>query len=350
MKKILVMRFSDMGDVALLVPVIRSLVFAYAEVHITVVTQPKFASFFNGIDRVTVFEADLEKKFRGFFGVRQLFRALFITRNFDIVIDAHDHVRSIVLRSLFKIFGKPVITYNPEKKEKKDLIRKENKKVKSVSHTVDQYKEVFERAGFQFPVLPGPYLFPSEQSVRLLQGWFNKKELVKKEKWIGLAPFSSHKTKQWPLPNYPVLIDRVLKKLNAKFFLYGGGDEEIDYCEELQKQFPDQIVIVAGRLKMPQQNALMHHLDVMVSMASANMHIAALCGIPVLSIWGGTHTDSGFSPYGKGSESIIEIDRSELPCRPCSISGKETCYRGDFACLTDISVETVAQRILNVLA
>ena len=89
----------------------------------------------------------------------------------------------------------------------------------------------------------------------------------------------------------------------------------------------------------------MEQLDVMLCVDSSNMHLAALVGIPIISIWGGTHTDVGFGPYGKGPESIIEVSRTELTCRPCSVYGREKCLRGDFACLTWITSSQVAEQI-----
>ena len=108
-------------------------------------------------------------------------------------------------------------------------------------------------------------------------------------------------------------------------------------------------MVVAGQLKMKQEVALMTQLDLMLCVDSSNMHLAALLGIPLLSIWGGTHPDVGFGPYGKGEESIIQVSREELPCRPCSVYGKEKCYRGDFACLTNITPEYVVKRMEKLL-
>jgi ADP-heptose:LPS heptosyltransferase len=100
---------------------------------------------------------------------------------------------------------------------------------------------------------------------------------------------------------------------------------------------------------MPQEIALMQHLDLMLCTDSSNMHLAALSGAPLLSIWGGTHPDVGFGPFGRGKESILQIDRTELPCRPCSVFGTETCYRGDFACMNKIEVDAVVNRIEKFL-
>jgi ADP-heptose:LPS heptosyltransferase len=347
LKKILVLRFSAMGDVVLLVPVLRSLVAEHTDVEVTVVTRPKFAAFFSGIERVIVFEADVDHKFKGFFGVRQLFRALILKTTYDVVIDTHDHLRTIILRNLFKIFGKPVVVFDKGRAEKKAFSRKENKITTPLPHTVVRYTAAFEKAGFAFKLLQGPNLFPTEESKKILDAWFAKKELTKEEKWIGLAPFAMHKSKIWPIANYPKVLEAIIKKTNAKFFLFGGGDEEIQYFDDLQALFPDNCVMVAGRLRMPQEIALLTHLDLMVCVDSSNMHLASLVGTPLISIWGGTHPAVGFGPFGKGEEDMIQISREDLPCRPCSVYGKETCYRGDFACMNNITPERVTKEILN---
>lgn len=336
-----------MGDVVLLAPVLRSLVAEHEDVEVTVVTRPKFAAFFQGIERVIVFEADVDYKFKGFFGIRQLFRALILKKNYDVVIDAHDHLRTIILRNLFKLFGKHVVIFNKGRTEKKAFSRKENKITTPLPHTVERYKAAFEEAGFQFKLLQPPYLTPTEESKKIIEAWFAKKGLTKTEKWIGLAPFAMHKSKIWPTANYPNVMNAIIQETNAKFFLFGGGDAEIQYFEDLQLLFPNNTVIVAGRLKMPQEIALMTHLDLMVCVDSSNMHLASLVGTPILSIWGGTHPDVGFGSFGKGEESILQISREELPCRPCSVYGKETCYRGDFACMNHITHEKVTEEILR---
>src|SRR5690606_4511860 len=89
----------------------------------------------------------------------------------------------------------------------------------------------------------------------------------------------------------------------------------------------------------------MRRLDVMVAMDSLNMHLAALLGVPVISIWGPTHPFSGFGPYGQGNEAIVQVPVAELECRPCSIFGNKPCFRKDLACMNRITPETVHARI-----
>lgn len=349
MTKILVLRFSAMGDVMLLVPVIRSLVAAHHSVEVTVVTRPRFAAFFTGIERVKLFHADVDHQYKGLFGLRRLIRVLLATANYTLVIDMHDHVRTIMLRNLFKLAGKKVLVFKKGRKEKKARTRKEKKIIKPLPHTVERYKEVFTRAGFDFTLLPGPFLIPATDSRTAVTDWLSRNNLTKKEKWIGLAPFAIHKTKIWPISNYPSLLDALKKKYGAKFFLFGGGEDEIDYFNDLHELFPDSCIVVAGQLKMPEEIALIHQLDLMICVDSSNMHLASLCGVPLLSIWGGTHPDVGFAPFGKTEESIIQISREKLPCRPCSVFGKEVCHRGDFACLTQITVESVIVKAEKLL-
>ena len=76
MKHILVIRLSAMGDVAMTVPVIRSLIQQYNDVKVTVVSRPFFKPFFDDIDRVDFFSVDLEKRHKGFFGIYRLFKDL----------------------------------------------------------------------------------------------------------------------------------------------------------------------------------------------------------------------------------------------------------------------------------
>lgn len=343
--RILVLRFSAMGDVALLVPVIRSLVHSHTNVEVTVVTRPRFAPFFYDIERVSVFAADVDNTYNGIFGMRQLFRDLIRKASYDIVIDAHDHLRTKILRTFFKLFFTDVVVFHKGRKEKKAFTRRNNKIVTPLPHTVERYREVFSRAGFSFPLLPSPHFHLNERLEQVAAEWLEKNAPPKQELWIGVAPFAMHATKIWPLENYPALMEKILEKTPAKFFLFGGGAKEIKYFEQLRDRFPGACIITAGQLKIRQEIALMKRLDVMVCVDSSNMHLAALAGTPVFSIWGGTHPDVGFAPFG-GTNTILQITREELPCRPCSVFGRETCYIGGFPCLTRLTAEFIATKIL----
>lgn len=102
-------------------------------------------------------------------------------------------------------------------------------------------------------------------------------------------------------------------------------------------------------MTLPTELALIRQLDLMLCMDSGNMHLAALSGVPVLSIWGATHPFAGFGPYGQADKHLLQIPNDVLPCRPCSVFGNKPCWRGDWACLQMISVEMVFERMQTLL-
>jgi len=334
-----------MGDVALLVPVVKSVVATYQDVEVTVVTRPKFAPMFYDIPRVVAFPADVDYTYTGVFGTRDLFRALIRKADYEVVIDMHDHIRTILLRTLFKIFGTPVVVFDKGRQEKKFFTQKENKIDQPLRHTVIRYQQAFEKAGFPFNLIEPPYFDLNDTLRAAASDWLQQKGAIKNETWIGIAPFAMHATKIWPLENYAQVISEVLRKKPARFFFFGGGDREIKFFESVQKKFPEQVFVAAGQLKLRQEIALMKHLDLMLCVDSSNMHLAALAKVPILSIWGGTHPDVGFGPFKTPSDSIVQVSTSELPCRPCSVYGRDSCYVGGFPCLTRITPELIAEKI-----
>lgn len=141
-----------MGDVVLLVPVLRSLLAEYPELQISVATRPKFTSFFHQLSKVKVIEADVDKEFKGFGGLWRLFKKLKIEK-FDLVIDEHDHLRTKILRALFFLTGTPTLVFDKGRSDKKKFTRTENKITKPLPHTVERYSATFKKSGFNFSLL-----------------------------------------------------------------------------------------------------------------------------------------------------------------------------------------------------
>ena len=132
----------------------------------------------------------------------------------------------------------------------------------------------------------------------------------------------------------------------ARIMLFGRGEMEEKQFDEWCKLYPQCIFV--GRIleSMHQELILMSHLNVMISMDSANMHLASLTGIPVISIWGATHPFAGFMGWNQSTDNVIQTD---LECRPCSIFGQKTCRRGDYACLNLIRPETIVEKTNTLL-
>lgn len=337
-----------MGDVALAAPVIRAFVQRYPDCWVTLVTREKFRVFFDGIPHVRVIGADFDNQHKGFPGLLKLFSQLRTLGPFEAVLDIHQNLRSGVLKSLFRLMGVPCYTIDKGRADKKALTRRENKLRKPLPHSIDRYAAVFARAGY--PITPArPFQFSAQPgAAQELAHFLAKQSMAPDTHWLGIAPFAQHTPKMWPFERFAPLLDQLTAQLPLTIFLFGGGVAEIAQLETLRQRFP-QAIRVAGQLSLSAELALIQQLNGMVCMDSGNMHLAALSGTPVLSIWGATHPDAGFGPWGQGEEAIVQLPADALACRPCSVFGNKPCWRGDLACLYELSVDTVAQRAVQLL-
>lgn len=159
---------------------------------------------------------------------------------------------------------------------------------------------------------------------------------------VGIAPFSIHKGKIWPLEN----IERLVQMLDAKGYriMLFGSKNEAPQLEAIAASYPNAESL-AGRQTFAEELDIIRSLDVMVSMDSSNMHFASAVGTPVISIWGATHPDFGFYGYRQPRSLALCAD---LPCQPCSAFGKKPCRYGDYHCLTAITPEQVMQKIIEL--
>jgi ADP-heptose:LPS heptosyltransferase len=348
MKQLLLLRFSAMGDVALLAPVVQAFTQRYPEIRITLVTRAKFAVFFEQFPNVQVIGADFDGRHYGLHGLITLFTELRQLAAFDVVIDAHQNVRSAVIKILFRLIGVPAFTIDKGRADKKALTRKTNKIRRPLTHSVDRYARVFDAAGLAIkPAKPFQFA-PFTNSQDELSKFLSQQAIPVDRPWLGIAPFAQHTQKMWPFERFAPLLDQLYVHQPLTIFLFGGGSAEIAQLETLRQQFPHAI-LVAGKLSMAAELLLIRQLNGMLCMDSGNMHLAALSGVPVLSIWGATHPDAGFGPWGQGEEAILQISPAELSCRPCSVFGNKPCWRGDVACLYDIPVDAVAERVRHML-
>ena len=342
MAKILVIRFSAIGDVAMTVPVIHSLATQYPQHQIKVLSRPNMAALFAHLpSNVSFWGADLKGTYKGFVGLNKLFREL-KAEQFDYIADFHDVIRTQYLRLRFLLHGTKVAHIDKGRKGKKALTRPSNKVKVQQASSFQRYARVLEQLG-----LPIRMNFQSIYS----EGKGNSSAFSTltgskgADKWVGIAPFATHTGKIYPQE----FMEQVIQILDAqgglRIFLFGGGKKEIEILTQWANQYPSATCI-AGKLKMDAELALMSYLDVMVSMDSGNMHLASLVNTPVVSIWGATHPLAGFMGWNQSEENAVQMD---LPCRPCSVYGNKPCYRKDYACLHNIQPDTIAQRILSTI-
>ncbi len=342
--RLLVLRFSAMGDVALLTPVLHALARDNAGLSITLVTRKAFEPFFWNIPGVEVIGVDVDRDYRGLRGLYRLYRELKALGPYDRGIDVHGSTRSRVLKFFFRRAGLKFENIVKGRREKRKQTRRRNKVMEQLPHTVDRYMHVFERAGISATIHSGPWINPDTQSRHLAFDFLKQCGIKKKENfWIGIAPFAGNDLKRWPLQSMRLLLRMIRTEMEATMFLF-GGPAEVDILEDLREGDPNTH-LVAGTLALEGELTLIPRLDIMIAMDSLNMHLAALQGVRVLSVWGPTHPFSGFGPYGQGDEGIIQVPTDKLNCRPCSVFGNKPCFRGDHACMNWITPRQVFERL-----
>ena len=339
MKKLLIMRFSAMGDVAMTVPVIHSLATQHPELRITVVTRSRFTPMYHWMpSNVEVKSVDLNN-YKGIGGLNKLYNEL-KERKYDAVADLHNVLRTKYLRYRFRLSGARVATIDKGRSEKKGYMGKGSTGEK-LKPMVERYSEVFRKLGFSITLDYKRAFSPQEEGISQLRSIVGEK--AKGTKWIGVAPFAAHDSKVYPLEKMHEVV-KMLQAKNYKVFLFGAGEKEKSILESWESE---NIISTCGKLGgLHNEMVLMSKLDLMIAMDSANMHIAAIVGTPTLSIWGATHPNVGFTGWGQTEDNIIQLD---LQCRPCSVYGNKPCAFGDLRCLNGISSDMICERAIFLI-
>lgn len=326
-----------MGDVAMTVPVVYSLVKQYPNVEFTILTRSFFAPFFAHNPKIKFIGVDFNGEYKGFKGILNLFQKL-RTQKFDAVADLHFVMRSIMLSWLFRLTGTSVAHIMKGKGAKRRLTRKRRKKLRRLPSTFQRYAKVFERLGY-----------PVDFDFKSIYDWYklapNEKGSVtgiKEGKWLGIAPFAKHTGKVYPLDKMEQVVAYFANHPHIKVFLFGAGKKEKEVLELWESKYTNAISLV-GKLDLSSEIDVINRLDVMLAMDSANMHLASMVDTKVVSIWGATHPFAGFYGWHQNPTNVIQVD--DLGCRPCSVYGNKDCYKGDYACFARITPEMIIAKL-----
>lgn len=342
MKRVLVIRLSAIGDVAMSVPVIYSAARANPDDTFTVVTQAFLIPIFiNRPKNVELLGINIKGTEKSVWGMLR-FASAISREKYDLILDLHRVIRTRAFTSYFRLRGKRVYTINKGRNERKQLTRKEHKILRPLRQMTQRYADVFRRAGLNYTdTFQSLY-----ESLSIDLALLNHLVGEKTGRWIGIAPFAKHRGKAYPLDRMEQIVKQLAKHTDTKVFLFGGGDIEQETLERWADEAPT-IVNTAGKYGLNVELMLISRMDLLVSMDSANMHFASLAGTRVLSVWGATHPYAGFYGYNQRPDDTVQTD---LPCRPCSIFGNKPCYRGDWACMETITPDTILNKIEDILS
>ncbi len=312
-QKILVIRFSSIGDIVLCSPVIRCLHQQLnAEIH--VLTKARFTSISESNPYVKKVWT-LEEVQQNPQGLRQA--------NFQFIVDLHANIRSKKIQSLLKLPTYTLDKINVPKWLKVNL----GLDVLPAKHIVDRMFEAIESLGVQNDGTGLDFFFTQQEAL--------EKKYPKRGSRIGVVLGGAHATKQ--IPNS--LLERILQGLNAEVLLLGGPSEYVA-AEHLAKKL--SAVNCCGETNLEGSAQLIETCDLVITSDTGLMHMAAALGKDIIVLWGSTIPEFGMYPYlvdGKGSVEHFEV--KDLGCRPCSKIGFEACPWGHFNCMMKQDVDSI---------
>lgn len=331
-KHLLLIRFSALGDVAMLPHAVRAFKAAYPDVRVTVLTREFLKPLFDGLDVDFIF-VDFRGKHKGMKGLWQLASEI-KSAGVDAIADTHGVHRSRILCLMCRLKAwLPSKAINKGRIEKWFRVGYSKHSAVPLRHTVHRYCTAIRRLGFDFenpePVTKPVLVNPMGE---------------KRGRWIGIAPFSAHAGKTYPEDMCEELIEKLSQRFD-RVFIHSGGGNEAAFAERMEGRF-ENVTALWGKVKLAEERDLVSHLDCVVTMDSFVMHLASLVATPSVSIWGATHPEFGFLGYGYAERGVLQED---IPCRPCSVYGNKPCKKGDYQCLRAITPDMVVARVEEIL-
>jgi ADP-heptose:LPS heptosyltransferase len=341
MAKMLILRLSAIGDVAMTIPAVYSAAKDNPGDCFTVVTKIRLTSLFvNPPENLNIIGIDTAGEEKTFYGLLQ-FAGKLLGEKYDRVIDLHDSLRTKIIRFLFLLKGTPVTVIKRNRRVRQKLTRKKNKDLRPLPPVISIYMDTIRRAGVEFKESFSSLYEPDAAPDERLLSFTGEKS----GKWAGIAPFSRHRGKTYPVELMEEVLAMLLQDGNITVFLFGGKWHEESVLKQWEARYPG-VKCVAGKFTLNEEFSLIACLDLLICMDSANMHFASLVGTKVLSVWGATHPYMGFYGYGQDPANVVQL---ELPCRPCSVYGGKSCRKGDWACMTQITPVRIVEKAKELL-
>lgn len=339
-RNILISRFSALGDVAMTLPSVYEACLSNPGDNFYMLTRRHPASLFiNTPPNLTVIGIDLSN-YKGISGLYKLAGSLRRLYSISHYADLHDVLRTKVLRLFMRMYGAKVEHIHKGRREKKRLTRQRDKVMLQLKPTTERYNDVFSRLGIAradsfrsiYDVTPADDTLYTSASGRKNDG----------EKWLAIAPFAKHKGKIYPYGQMRRVVNHYKQRADVKIFMLGAGDDENEIISSMAGDSENVVNMAAARLGLQAEMALMSRCDAVLSMDSANMHMASLAGVPVVSVWGATHPFCGFLGRGQSPDDTVQL---EMTCRPCSVFGNKPCLRGDYHCLGGITPSMIISKL-----
>jgi ADP-heptose:LPS heptosyltransferase len=340
LRNVLVMRLSVLGNVAMTIPVLYPVCKANPGTRFIMLTKKWPATMFH--DRpanLKVVDFDVKENHSGLVGLLKLSAQLFKLYDIDAVADLHNVSGTWIIDAYMRARGARIARLDREKPKRRALVSHRSNNPVTPIH--QRYRNVFEQLGLEAP----------DDFTHLYDGrdWPVSPIVLDKEpgqRWIAISPFSSHKNKAYPLDQMEKVVAELTKHENYWIFLMGGGKTEKIALRAIARKYKNVVSMAEVKHKFIDEYALLGKCDLMLTMESANMHLASLVDLQAMTIWGPTSPACGYLGYNQVEEDDIQLD---MDCRPCSINGDKACKFGDYRCLKNIKPDDIVQHVIKAV-
>jgi ADP-heptose:LPS heptosyltransferase len=318
MKKILIIRFSSIGDIVLTSPVIRCVKQQLdAEIHF--ITKDIYQSILADnphIDKLILFKDDINEVVESM-----------KTEQYDFVVDLHHNLRSLRLKKNLK---RPSSSF-PKVNVQKFLLT--NFKIDRMpeAHIVDRYFKAAQQIGVFNDGNGLDYFIPENDRLDI-------KAYDIPEEYVAFAIGAQYATKR--LPNEKII--EIIKGIKMPVVLLGGPSDE-DNARFIQSKC--DVIDLVGKININQSASVIQRAKKVISHDTGMMHIAVALKKQVISIWGNTTPNLGMYPYYPENRELFTIHEVDLKCRPCSKIGYQKCPKKHFNCMEQQDVEKIISTV-----
>ena len=324
--KILILRFSSIGDIVLTTPVIRCL-HEQKNARIHFLTKSAYAPIVSAnpnVEKVWSFTQKLEE-------VLQDLKE----EDFDYIVDLHKNIRTTRVNLALK---KPTLSFEKLNWQKWLMVNTKINFLPDVN-IVDRYLGAVKELGVVNDGKGLDYFIPKEDKIKL-------KQLLPKgvSTYAALVIGAAHATKRMPVEKWIELCDQ----LPGTLVLIGGPDDR-EVAETIVEKSEASIINTCGQLSIHQSASIIQQAQQVITHDTGMMHIAAAFQKPILSIWGNTIPAFGMYPYyPKDMDRNISFEAEDLACRPCSKIGFEECPKDHFDCMNQIDIKAISQQFKRI--
>lgn len=317
--KILVVRFSSIGDIVLTTPILRCIKQQLKDVELHFITKHNFLSVIEDnkyVDKIYSIKSSISEV------VPQLKK-----EKYDYVIDLHHNVRTLKLKLAL---GKKSFSFNKLNWQKFLIVNLKANKLPNI-HIVDRYFETVKSIGVQNDNKGLDYFINEKDEVDIpssLPTLFH-------EQYNVLVVGGSYFTKQIPIKQLKEICSKSLLPL-----ILLGGKEDSNVAEQVYQLYKNKTINLCGKLNLNQSASIIQQSHKVITSDTGLMHIAAAYKKDIISLWGNTIPEFGMGPYFAGKDSQI-LEVKGLSCRPCSKLGYKKCPKGHFKCMNDIKIPEI---------